>query len=129
MEYRIKLQTYYHSMINLVKVALAQGIVPDCEATSTCDFNKLLELAANVVSFMIRASFLIAIVFLVVGGFKYLTSGGNSEKVKSATSTLTAAVVGILIILVGWLVLNFVFTQFTTCDSWNIFDISAVNCK
>ena len=43
-------------------------------------------------------------IMLLWGGFTWMTSAGNPEKVKKATSILTAAVIGIVIILAAGVV-------------------------
>jgi hypothetical protein len=44
-------------------------------------------------------------VYLIIGGFQLLTSGGNPEKVKVAQGKITSAVIGFVIIFIAyWLV-------------------------
>lgn len=45
---------------------------------------------------------LIATILILVGGFRWMTAGGNEEKVESAKKTLYAAIIGLVIILAGW---------------------------
>ena len=48
---------------------------------------------------------LILFIYLIIGGFEFLTSGGNKDKIQSAQSKLTNAVVGFVIIFLSyWLV-------------------------
>lgn len=63
------------------------------------------------------AGFAILAVFimLIVGGFKYITSGGDPEATKSAKSTLTYALLGIALLIGVWLILKFV-SVFTGVD-------------
>jgi len=42
---------------------------------------------------------------LLVGGFKFITSGGDPKAVESAKNTLTHAIIGLVIILASYLVL------------------------
>lgn len=44
-------------------------------------------------------------ILLLVGGFKYLTSGGNPEAKKSASGTITYAILGLALLLGSWLIL------------------------
>ena len=44
-------------------------------------------------------------VFLIIGGFEFLTSGGDPEKIKSAQGKLTSAFIGFIIVFISyWLV-------------------------
>lgn len=45
-------------------------------------------------------------IMLIVGGFKYLTSGGDPKQVQSASQTITMAVVGLVAIIGAWFVLD-----------------------
>lgn len=51
-------------------------------------------------------------IMLVVGAFHYLTSLGNPEKLKKAQGTLRYAVVGLVIFLASFLILNVIDTLF-----------------
>jgi len=48
---------------------------------------------------------LILFIFLIIGGFGLLTSGGSPDKVKAAQGKITSAVIGFVIIFISyWLV-------------------------
>jgi len=52
----------------------------------------------------------LGIIFLaltIFAGFQYMMAGGNEEKVKKATSLLTNAIIGLVIILVAWAITRF----------------------
>lgn len=55
-----------------------------------------------------------AVIFVILGGFKYITSGGDSGKVGSAKSTLIYALVGLVIVALSQLIVRFVLTSATT---------------
>ncbi|QQG41888.1 MAG: hypothetical protein HYV90_01085 [Candidatus Woesebacteria bacterium] len=44
-------------------------------------------------------------VLLLMGGFKYITSGGDPKAVEGAQKTLTYAIGGLIIILISYLIL------------------------
>lgn len=48
----------------------------------------------------------IAVIYLVLGGIQYMTSGGDKIGVESARGRITAAVVGLIIVLGAVLVVN-----------------------
>ena len=54
---------------------------------------------------------LIAVGMVVYAGFRYVTSGGDPEKIKSATGTITYAIVGVVILYAAKLVLLFFFSE------------------
>lgn len=53
-----------------------------------------------------------AVCFIVFAGFKLINSGGNPEKVKSAKGTLTMAIVGLVVVIMSFFVIN-VISYFT----------------
>lgn len=63
----------------------------------------------NVLLFLIGA---IAVIMLIYGGFRYTTSGGDTAAVTSAKNTILYAIVGIIIAILAYAVVNFVISQF-----------------
>jgi hypothetical protein len=45
---------------------------------------------------------------IIIAGFKYITSGGDTNKVASAKSTLTYAIIGIVVVALAQLIVHFV---------------------
>lgn len=62
----------------------------------------------------IASSLIIVVLFimLITGAFHYLTSLGNPEKLKKAQGTLRYAVVGLIIFIASFLILNVIDTLF-----------------
>lgn len=67
---------------------------------------KCLEVVFNNLLFMASA-FIILILFImiVIGGFNYLTSFGNPEKVKKAQGTIKFAIIGFVLFMMSYLIL------------------------
>lgn len=70
---------------------------------------KCLEIVFSNLLF-IASSFIVLVLFimLIVGAFQYLTSFGNPEKVKKAQGTLRFAVIGFLLFVGSYLILNII---------------------
>ncbi len=45
---------------------------------------------------------IIAVVIVLLGGFKWMTAGGNEDKVEEAKKILGAGVIGLVIVLAAW---------------------------
>lgn len=60
----------------------------------------------SVISAVIQVMFLIAglatFMFLILGGIKWITSGGDSKKTEAAGNQITAALIGLGIVAVAW---------------------------
>ncbi len=57
-------------------------------------------------------------IMLLVGGFKYITSGGDPKAAESAKKTITAAIAGLVLVGISILILRLI-SQFTGADVLN----------
>lgn len=64
----------------------------------------------NVVKIALAASGVVLFVLLVIGGLKYITSGGDPKAAESAQKTITYAIGGLLLILASFLILELIRT-------------------
>ena len=55
---------------------------------------------------------LVAFAFLILGGVKWITSGGDKEATSGAQKTITAALIGLVIVFAAWAILQLVQTFF-----------------
>ena len=53
----------------------------------------------------------IAIIIVLVGGFKYMIAGGSEDKVKEAKQWIISGVIGLAIILAAYAITSFVLTE------------------
>lgn len=49
---------------------------------------------------------LIAFFYLLIGGFKYMTAGGDDKAMMHAKNSLTQAFLGLLVVIGAWLILK-----------------------
>jgi len=66
---------------------------------------------ANVLLFIIGA---IAVIMLIIGGIRYVISQGDSSAVTSAKNTILYAVIGIIVAILAYAIVNFVIGSFAT---------------
>lgn len=83
---------------------------PDSAGTagSTDRVNKLLQQIINIFSVIVGV---VAVIMIIVGGFRYITSGGASEKVTSAKNTILYALIGLIIVALAQVVVRFVLSK------------------
>lgn len=62
----------------------------------------------NTFTFIIGA---VAVLMLIIGGFRYVTSNGDAQQVTSAKNTILYAVVGIVLAVMANAIVNFVLTN------------------
>jgi hypothetical protein len=66
---------------------------------------------AGVVNTILSFLGIIAILIILYGGFKWMTSGGEEEKTKDAKKIMVAGLIGLLIILGAYAIASFVIGQ------------------
>ena len=62
----------------------------------------------NIVSGIVGALGLVAVIFIVVGGINYMTSQGDPSKLKKAKDTILYAAIGLIIAVLAFAIVNFV---------------------
>ena len=80
-------------------------------------FQRLL---SNGINLIFAVAAILALVFLIMGGIKWLTSQGEKEGVNKARETIVAAVVGLVIIFLSYLIVNFVLSLFVGVSLSNL---------
>jgi len=73
--------------------------------------------AARIINVALGFLGIIAVVIVLVGGFKYMISGGNEEKTSEAKNLIVAGIIGLAIILSAWAITSFVIGQLLTATS------------
>jgi len=61
-------------------------------------------LVKNILAIIIPFAGLAAFVILLIGGFQYLTSGGDPKKTQEAQGVITGAVIGIITTMAVWFI-------------------------
>ena len=68
----------------------------------------IFQTITNILLFLIGA---IAVIMLIIGGVRYVISGGDQAQVTSAKNTILYAIVGIVVAFLAFAAVNFVTTQ------------------
>lgn len=99
------------------------GIIPpwyDGLQNSSCsledvDFSQsevLWKIGFNIIEILLRVGGLVAIGFIIYGGFMFATSQGDPEGAKKARNTITNALIGVVISLLASTIVMFVSSKF-----------------
>jgi len=70
------------------------------------------DIAATISNIMLFVLGAVAVIMIVVGGIRYATSNGDQSAVKGAKDTILYAVVGLIVALIAYAIVNFVINQF-----------------
>lgn len=76
------------------------GDKPDC---TLCHFFVMIQ---NIVDFILAAVFVLAPVFVLIGGIMILVSTGVPDRVSLGRKIITSAIIGLVIALLSWTILN-----------------------
>lgn len=69
----------------------------------------LVDMTINFIKWALGFLGLVAVIFITIGGYMYMTSGGNEEKVEKAKQYLKNALIGLIIVLLSWAIAYFTF--------------------
>lgn len=59
----------------------------------------------------------VAVVIILLGGFKWMTAGGNDDKLKKAKGLLFSGIIGLVIILSAYAIASFVLSSLVTATT------------
>ncbi|WP_338503960.1 hypothetical protein [Candidatus Minimicrobia sp. QA0096] len=65
-------------------------------------------LIKTVVNVLLWAVGILSVIMIIFSGFRYITSAGDASKTKSAQSTLTYSVVGLIVAIMAYAIVNMV---------------------
>jgi hypothetical protein len=102
---------------NLCKGANTLQISSDNAGASQCNtdtagsvnnVNNLIQKIINIFSVVVG---IIAVIMIIYAGFRYITSGGASDKVGNAKNTILYALIGLIIVALAQLIVKFVLSN------------------
>lgn len=108
-------------IILFVTPVFADGLVqcggPDEDLCTICDIPVVI---SNLITFVIKdVVFPLALVMVIVGGFMILTAGPSPTRIETGKKILTNTLIGVLIILFSWIIVNFIFLIMTGQGGFN----------
>lgn len=95
------------SGLPLLAQAQGGGLAGVAPPTGTAQ-GDLPQVILRIINYVLAIVGVIALAYLVYGGFMYITSAGNEEKVEAAKTIIVNAVIGIVVIGVAAAIVNFV---------------------
>ena len=79
--------------------------------TSTAGNDEINTFIANAINLFSLIVGIIAVVMIIIGGLKYITSGGDSGNVTGAKNTILYALIGLIIVVLAQVIVRFVINQ------------------
>jgi TRAP-type C4-dicarboxylate transport system permease small subunit len=78
------------------------------EATSK--INNMVHTIVNLLSAVVG---IVAVIMIIVGGFRYITSGGNDTSVTAAKNTILYAIIGLVVVALAQIIVRFTLSKLT----------------
>jgi len=76
------------------------------QSTEPPTIENLITSIDGVLEYLVPVAALVAVVFIIIGGYMWMTSAGNPDRVKQAQGTLTWAVIGLIFVLLTGLLVR-----------------------
>ena len=99
------------SSVNATDMTLESGLSSsqgEGVPTELVGANGMFNTVVNILLFIIGA---VSVIMLIYGGIRYTTSGGNSNNVTAAKNTIMYSVIGLVIAILAYALVNFVIVQ------------------
>ncbi len=83
---------------------------PACENLNgvSCNAQSANSLITQVINILLGVAFAVAVLFLIIGGFWYITSAGNEETAEKGRNTIINALIGIVVIILAYVIVRVV---------------------
>lgn len=70
---------------------------------------EIRDVAARVINTLLGILGIVALIIILIGGFRWMTAGGNEENIGAAKKTIAAGLIGLIIIFFAYAIVMFVF--------------------
>jgi hypothetical protein len=77
---------------------------------ATTKINNIIHTIVNLLSALVGV---VAVIMIIVGGFRYITSGGNDTSVTSAKNTILYAIIGLVVVALAQIIVRFTLSKLT----------------
>lgn len=78
------------------------------DSTASTSFSTVIKNIINIFSIVVGA---VSVIMIIVGGFRYIISNGDSNGVSGAKNTILYAIIGLVIVLFAQVIVRFVLTN------------------
>ena len=94
---------------SVVKKGITTATTTDMQNKSITGPGGLINI---VIDFLLWTVGVLSVVMIIFSGFRYITSAGDASKTKSAQTTLTYSIVGLIVAVLAWVIVKMVLKQF-----------------
>lgn len=90
---------------------LVNTFVNNCPADTgvRCSEGSIASIFRLIINWALAIAFIAAVIMLIYGGFVYITSAGNTESAGKGKTAITNALIGIVIIVLSYIIVQIVY--------------------
>ena len=88
-------------LVSAYRVQNPSGFLPSFSAVDRPE-----ELVEDLIDVLLLFAGIIAVLFIIIGGFQYIFSGANEELAETGKKTLRNAIIGLVIIILSYVIVN-----------------------
>lgn len=96
---------------HVAKAQLIQTFVNNCPADTgvRCSEGSIASIFHLIINWALAIAFIAAVIMLIYGGFRYITSAGNTETAATGKTAILNALIGIVIIVLSYIIVQIVY--------------------
>jgi|SRR3989344_4104104 len=94
------------SLLALAPVAFAQFQNPNPGGTNLPGDTSISGLIMRIINIALGVAGLVAVLFLIIGGFRYITAAGNEETAEQAKKIIINAIIGVVVIILSFVIVR-----------------------
>lgn len=86
------------------------GVGGGSTASGTSEVRAVIYTVVNILLFLVGS---FAVIMIVIAGFRFVTANGDANTVSQAKNTIIYSVIGIVVAIMAWGIVNFILGAFT----------------
>ncbi|MBX4190707.1 pilin [Candidatus Saccharibacteria bacterium] len=84
-----------------------------CQITKRDAIGKLNHIVHTIINLLTAIVGIVAVIMIIIGGFRYITSGGNDTSVTAAKNTILYAIIGLVVVALAQVLVRFTLSKLT----------------
>lgn len=98
------------------EVTLAQGLLPACAEAGDCTLCDVVGVFINFAALITQWLGILAVLMFIIGGVFIIIAGGNPDRVKRGRQIIGGTLIGSVLVMTGWLIVNFALAALLNAD-------------
>lgn len=96
----------YRAFAQLPKIPCPQGLRCPTGMDNTYGIASINGFIYTIITWLLGIAFSLTVLFLIIGGFRFVVSGGNEESAEAGKRTIVNALIGIVVIILSYVIIS-----------------------